>query len=178
MSSPDDIQAHVLSLQRFATGLTGNPTDAEDLVQECLRRVLSHLDRNRSIHNLRAFLFKSLRNAFIDHCRRRNSRGEEQSVDQSRVEQLSIPPNQEDRLLCLDIVKALDKLPEDQREVVLLVCLEDMAYEDVADITDSPIGTVRSRLHRGRAALRELLEPSPGGYGYGRSGGGPARQES
>ena len=84
------------------------------------------------------------------------------------MEPLSVPPNQEDRLRCGDISDALDKLPNDQREIVLLVCLEGLSYEEVAEILGIPVGTVRSRLHRGRAALHEMIEAPAITNGYGR----------
>lgn len=154
-----DLQAHIRSLHRFATGLTGNPVDAEDLVQECLRRVLAHLKGDNSVTNLRAYLFRTLRNVHIDQCRKVKTRGYEMNAD-ADIEFLSVPPSQEDRLRCMDISSALDSLPDSQREVILLSCLEGMTYEDVAEVTGNPIGTVRSRLHRGRAALREMLDPA------------------
>lgn len=160
MHRQEDLQAHIRSLHRFATGLTGNPVDAEDLVQECLRRVLAHLKGNNTVTNLRAYLFRTLRNVHIDQCRKQKSRGYEVDADADSVEYLSVAPSQEDRLRCADISSALDTLPESQREVILLSCLEGMTYEDVAEVTGNPIGTVRSRLHRGRAALRELLDPA------------------
>lgn len=159
MNRQEDLQAHIRSLHRFATGLTGNPVDAEDLVQECLRRVLAHLKGNNTVTNLRAYLFRTLRNVHIDQCRKEKTRGHEVDSDADGVEYLSVPPSQEDRLRCAEISSALDALPESQREVILLSCLEGMTYEDVAEVTGNPIGTVRSRLHRGRAALREALDP-------------------
>lgn len=167
MSRSQELHEHVRSLQRFATGLVGNPTDAEDLVQECLRRVLDQLERDVEIRNFRAYLFQTLRNVHIDLCRKRMARGEEIAADNDTMESLSVPPNQEDRLRCGDIASALDSLPETQREIVLLVCLEGLPYEEVASITDTPVGTVRSRLHRGRAALHEMIDPAAVTSGYG-----------
>ena len=167
MNRPEDLHEHVQNLHRFAVGLAGNPTDAEDLVQECLRRVLDHLDRNGQIRNLRAYLFQTLRNVHVDQCRKLSTHGSELPYDQDGVELLSVRAGQEDRIKCADIASALERIPEAQREVLLLVCLEDMSYEEVAHITKTPIGTVRSRLHRGRAALHGILGPETADIGYG-----------
>lgn len=170
MSGSQELEEHVRSLHRFATGLVGNPTDAEDLVQECLRRVLDQISKDATIRNFRAYLFQTLRNVHIDLCRKRSTHGEEIPVDTDTMESLSVPPNQEDRLRCGDIAEALDRLPDSQREIVLLVCLEGLAYEEVAEITGIPVGTVRSRLHRGRAALHEMIDPASVTSGYGKPG--------
>ncbi len=156
-----EIQEQIGSLHRFATGLAGNPTDAEDLVQECLRRVLDQLDKGASIKNVKAYLFQTLRNVHIDQCRQSANWSEAlPEADDETPESLSAPASQEQRLRCADIASALARLPNSQREIVLLVCLEGMAYEEVAEITQTPIGTVRSRLHRGRAALHEMIDTS------------------
>lgn len=167
MNGLDELQTHVKSLHRFATGLAGNPTDAEDMVQECLRRILDRMDRGAEIENLRAYLFQTLRNVHVDLCRKRSGRGDEVPAESEMIEAVSVPPNQEDRLRCGDIADALDRIPTDQREIVLLVCLEGLSYEEVAEILEIPVGTVRSRLHRGRAALHEMIEPPEVTNGYG-----------
>lgn len=158
MNGAEDIHAHVRGLHRFATGLLGNPVDAEDLVQECLRRVLNQMERGAAIKNMHAYLFQTLRNVHIDECRRAAGRGTVMPIDETVAEPLTAPPNQEDGIRCGDIRACLDRLPEHQREVVLLVCLEEISYEGVAEIIGQPIGTVRSRLHRGRAALQAMLD--------------------
>lgn len=159
MTDRDDMQDHILSLHRYATGLAGNPNDAEDLVQECLCRVLDRIDRKAPIRNLRAYLFRTLRNVFIDQRRAANLFKEDPDVEDSTDAALSVRPEQEDGIRCSDIMDALDHLPDPQREVVLLVSLEGMSYQEVADLTDTPVGTVRSRLHRGRTTLAILIDP-------------------
>lgn len=158
MTDRDDLQGHILSLHRYATGLVGNANDAEDLVQECLCRVLDRIDREAPIRNLRAYLFRTLRNVFIDQRRAANIIQEDLDVEDATDAALSARPEQEDRIRCADIMDALDHLPDTQREVVLLVSLEGMSYQEIADLTDTPIGTVRSRLHRGRATLSALID--------------------
>lgn len=155
----DDLQEHILSLHRYATGLVGNPNDAEDLVQECLCRVIDRINRDAPIRNLRAYLFRTLRNVFIDQRRDANVFQTALDVEDAIDAALSARPEQEDGIRCADIMDALDHLPDAQREVVLLVSLEGMSYQEVADLTDTPIGTVRSRLHRGRTTLSALIDP-------------------
>lgn len=170
MNHLEELQDHVQSLHRFATGLAGNPTDAEDMVQECLRRILDRMNRGAEINNLRAYLFQTLRNVHVDICRKRNGRGEESLAESEMIDTVSVPPNQEDRLRCGDISQALGRIPTDQREIVLLVCLEGLSYEEISEILEIPVGTVRSRLHRGRAALHEMIEPAAVTNGYGKPG--------
>lgn len=163
----DDLQEHVRSLHRFATGLVGNSSDAEDLVQECLRRVISQIDKGAEIRNIHAYLFQTLRNVHVDECRYRAGRGIVVPIDETIAEPLSAAPNQEDRIRCSDVSAALDQLPSHQREVVLLVCVEELSYEEAGEIIGQPIGTVRSRLHRGRAALHAILDAPEDMRGYG-----------
>nr|WP_246484753.1 RNA polymerase sigma factor [Marivibrio halodurans] len=174
MTGAEDIHEHVRGLHRFATGLLGNPVDAEDLVQECLRRVLNQMQRGAAIKNMHAYLFQTLRNVHIDECRRAAGRGTVMPIDETVAEPLTAPPNQEDGIRCGDIRACLDRLPEHQREVVLLVCLEEISYEGVAEIIGQPIGTVRSRLHRGRAALQAMLDAANESGPADKSGSGVA----
>ncbi len=152
--------AHVGALRRYALLLVGDGHEADDLVQEALARVLLQTRAWRPVRDLRAYLFTTLHNIFIDNRRRqRNSRNE---VDVSEVlDRVATPASQTDRLEWRDLVRALARLPAEQREVVLLVGLEGMSYRDAARILGIPIGTVMSRLSRGREALRRLTGRAP-----------------
>ncbi|MDX1541299.1 MAG: sigma-70 family RNA polymerase sigma factor, partial [Geminicoccaceae bacterium] len=106
--------------------------------------------------NMRAWMFTILHNLHVNNQRRRYVRGEFQDSVDDQPEQGS-PSTQEHTLEIRDLARALQILPEPQRQVVLLVGLEGMDYKQVASVLDIPVGTVMSRLHRGREALRRLL---------------------
>jgi RNA polymerase sigma-70 factor (ECF subfamily) len=145
-------------LRRFARGLCGDHALADDLVQDCVERALvkSHLyDPTRP---LRAWLYAILRNLYISGLRRDGRSTVVKTVDDLAGGEGSVTPNQEDRLSAEYVMLALDRLPHQHREVVVLVGLEEMSYRDVAEITGVPVGTVMSRLSRARAALRDILE--------------------
>lgn len=156
-----DLTAEIPYLRRFARALTGDPGLADDLVQDCLERALvkSHLyDPSRP---LRAWLYAILRNIHVGGLRRKTRGRVVKSVDELAAGEDRVEPGQDHRLALLQVSAALDRLPDVQREVILLVVLEDMSYRDVAEITGVPVGTVMSRLSRGRSLLRSLIGESP-----------------
>lgn len=142
-------------LRRFARALAGTREDADDLVQDTLERAWSKSSMWRGVADMRAWLFSIMHNLHIDGMRR--PRLHSAPMDENTPE-IPAAPNQLQRLAVLDLEAALAQLPHDQREVVLLVALEDMAYADVARALGIPIGTVMSRLSRGRERLRALME--------------------
>ncbi|MCB1833506.1 MAG: RNA polymerase sigma factor [Geminicoccaceae bacterium] len=148
---------HVKALRRYAVLLVGDPTDADDLVQESLTRVLAQARNWREVREVRAYLFATLHNVFIDHRRRLKRTGHPVDIDEV-MSLLVSPASQHKRLELRDLVQAMSKLPEEQREVVLLVGLEGMSYAETAEALSIPIGTVMSRLSRGREALRQLTD--------------------
>lgn len=150
-----DIVAHVAALRRYARALVGNATDADDLVQECLARVLAQMRAWREVRDLRAYLFTTLHNVFIDTGRRRRNAGAEVPIEDADG-RMVVPATQTIRLEVRDMLNALGQLPREQREVVLLVGVEGLSYLEAADILGVPIGTIMSRLSRGREALRQL----------------------
>lgn len=150
------IEAEIPRLRRFARAMVRDATLADDLVQECLERALSRLHLWRPGSNLRAWLFTILRNLHINGVRRRQP-----VVDIDDEAQAAIgaaPGSQFVRLELRDLRRALGLLPNEQREVVLLIGLEGISYGEAADILGISIGTVKSRLSRGRRALRALME--------------------
>ncbi len=150
------IEAEIPRLRRFARAMVRDATLADDLVQECLERALSRLHLWRPGSNLRAWLFTILRNLHINGVRRRQP-----VVDIDAEAQAAIgaaPGSQFVRLELRDLRRALGLLPNEQREVVLLIGLEGISYGEAADILGISIGTVKSRLSRGRRALRLLME--------------------
>lgn len=154
-----EMETHVKGLRRYARALTGGGADADDLVQETLRRILSYVTDGETIDNWRAYLFATLHNVWIDQLARTGLRNQVPLDDYLNV--LATPASQLVRLEYLDLSKALANLPADQREVVLLVGMEGFSYRQVADALNIPVGTVMSRLSRGRATLRQSMEYAP-----------------
>jgi len=152
--SPDIVE-HVGALRRYARALVGNRADADDLVQECLARVLAQMRAWREVRDLRAYLFTTLHNVFVDNGRRRRTAGAEVPIEDEAA-RLVMPATQTVRLEVRDLMTALGQIPREQREVVLLVGMEGMSYVEAAQVLGVPIGTVMSRLSRGREALRQL----------------------
>ena len=151
-----EVTKHVAALRRYALVLVADPQEADDLVQESLSRVLAHMRAWRPIRDLRAYLFSTMHNVFIDSTRKRHSRTDHIPLEDVMAT-LSLPANQPRRLEFRDLLQALAALPEQQREVVLLVGLEGMSYLEAARVLDVPVGTIMSRLSRGREALRQLM---------------------
>ena len=142
-------------LRRYARALAGNRDDADDLVQDTLERAWARSGLWRGVADMRAWLFSIMHNLHVDAIRR--PRITTVTMDDDTPE-VAMAPTQGERLAVLDLQAALDLLPIEQKEIVLLVALEDMAYADVAKTLGIPIGTVMSRLSRGRERLRALME--------------------
>jgi len=172
----EQVLALVGSLHGVACRLTGNDTDAEDLVAESVARAWKALDSLESDAAFRAWIFRILHNTFVSEKRRANARPQCDPIDGedldeaepvfSIFEQMHQPfllwfsnPEQEflDRLLREDLERALATLPEHHRVVVILADLEEFNYQEIADTLGVPLGTVRSRLARARGTLQKLL---------------------
>lgn len=151
-----EIMTHVAALRRYALVLVADPHEADDLVQECLSRVLGQMRAWRPVRDLRAYLFATMHNVFVDTTRKRRTRADHVPIEDVMAT-LALPASQTRRLEVRDLLQSLAVLPEQQREVVLLVGLEGMSYLEAARVLDVPIGTVMSRLSRGREALRQLM---------------------
>jgi RNA polymerase sigma-70 factor (ECF subfamily) len=147
-------------LRRYARALTGDPSKADDLVQEALLRGLSRQHLWQPGTDMRAWMFTILHNIHINNQRRRQTRAGQQEPLEDYPEP-SQPSSQEKSLEVRDLARALEYIPDPQRQVVLLVGLEGMDYKTVAAVLDIPLGTVMSRLHRGREALRRLMAHGP-----------------
>jgi RNA polymerase sigma-70 factor, ECF subfamily len=151
-----ELEEHIPRLRRYARSLTREAARADDLVQDCLLRAIRKRHLFQPDTNLRAWLFTLLHNQYVNDVRRALREGI--SIPVEDVEPvLTVPSTQGAGLALRDFERALARLPEEQRQVLLLVGLEGFAYEDVAAILDIPVGTVRSRLSRGREALRYTL---------------------
>ncbi|MEO7008645.1 MAG: RNA polymerase sigma factor [Caldimonas sp.] len=141
--------------RRYARALAGQRDDADDLVQDTLERAWTRLHMWRGVADMRAWLFGIMHNLHADGVRR--PRVQTVTLDDTTPEP-PVAPAQGERLALLDLQAALDALPIEQKEVLLLVGLEDMSYADAAATLGIPIGTVMSRLARGRERLRNLME--------------------
>jgi len=164
-----DMLSHLPALMGVATRLTRNQSEAEDVVQDTLVKALRARDQYNAGTNLRAWLLKILRNTFINRYRRG---GLERSVldgasaaplvdgwtGAATVQAMRDPESQLLRpVLEQEISRAIDALPEDFRMAVLMADVEEFSYKEIADAMDCPVGTVMSRLHRGRRLLKEQL---------------------
>lgn len=152
-----NIETYLPELRRYARALAGT-NGADDLVQDCVERALSRAHLFRRGTNLRAWLFTIMRNIFVSGTRRARRAGPILDPDIAYAT-LSVPPCQEDVVMLAEVGRALPTLPEGQRRAIELVAVSGMAYEDAAVVMDTGIGTVRSRLSRGREALRRLDGP-------------------
>jgi RNA polymerase sigma-70 factor (ECF subfamily) len=141
-------------LRRFARSLAGNVPDADDLVQICIERALAKSDQLRDDAPLVGWMFGILRNAWIDEARGRTRR-KRVFVAEELGEHVPDPNSGQSELL--PVVQAMERLPEEQREVIGLVLIEGLSYREAAEIIGVPIGTVTSRLARGREALQTML---------------------
>ena len=152
----DLIEPQIPALRRFAWALCRDHHAAEDLVQDCLERALSRWVMRRPGGSTRAWLFAILHNSFVSGKRQAAGRGAHRSLDE-QDEDLGTPAAQEGVIALHNLQVALNALPEEQRTVLLLIGVEDMSYAEAAHVLDIPIGTVMSRLSRGRERLRQMM---------------------
>ena len=151
------LEHEIPRLRRYARALTRDGTRADDLVQSCLLRALAKSHLWQAGTDLRAWLFTILHNQHVNDVRRAVREGINIPVEDV-APVLTVPSTQGAALQLRDLERAMARLPEEQRQVLLLVGLEGMRYEEVAAVLDVPVGTVRSRLSRGRDTLRHLLD--------------------
>src|SRR5437762_5112691 len=152
----DDILASVPSLRAFAISLSGNGDRADDLVQETLLRALANIDSFQPGSNLAAWLFTILRNLFRSDYRKR--RREVEDADGSYAKTLKTQPAQNAHLEFEEFRTALEKLPQDQREALILVSASGFSYEEAAAICGCAVGTIKSRVARARETLLQMLD--------------------
>ena len=150
------IAQHIPRLRRYARALLGNRNAAEDLVQDTLERAWGRFNLWRRGSDLRAWLFTIMHNIYVNQVRARIARPEHELDDEAL--RVQVRADQGDRLEIHDLDQALRQLSDEQREVLLLVGLEQLTYDEAAKSLGIPIGTVMSRLSRARARLRAVLE--------------------
>ncbi|QPC93136.1 sigma-70 family RNA polymerase sigma factor [Mesorhizobium sp. INR15] len=150
-----DIVGQLGSLRRYARSLTRDGVEAEDLVHDALVRAYERRGTFRSGGNLRAWLLAIVHNTFIDRMRSRRS--EAARVEQAGyLTEASTPAPQEHSLRLAQVREAFFNLPEEQRSALHLVAIEGLSYQQAADASSVPLGTLMSRIGRARAALREM----------------------
>ncbi|QQS11468.1 MAG: sigma-70 family RNA polymerase sigma factor [Rhodospirillales bacterium] len=154
----EQLPQHVPALRRYARALTGDAHNADDLVQDCLERSLERAHQWRE-GNLRAWLFTIMHNLHANDRRRVASRPRLAAIDD--VPEPSRAASQFEELSARQTFATLKQLPEEQRQVLLLVALEGLRYAEVAEVLGIPLGTVMSRLSRARDRLRDLMAGGP-----------------
>jgi RNA polymerase sigma-70 factor, ECF subfamily len=154
-SSDRDLPAIPPRLTRYARRLTYDEADAEDLVQDCMTRALANLHLWKRGTDIRTWLFTIMHNRYIDEVSRVARRGRNVFWEESSRTSICLP-NQIEYLECRDFERAVMSLSDKQRSTLLLVGLSAWNYDQIAGACNLPVGTVRSRLSRGRAALRKL----------------------
>ena len=177
------------ALYNTALRMTRNPQDAEDLVQETYLKAYKYYDKFEEGTNLKAWLFKILKNTFINSYRKKQQAPPKadfadieesfETIVRDDSGQQARTPEEEllEKVLDEDVQHAIEELPHDYRMVVLLADLEGFSYKEIADILEIPVGTVMSRLYRGRRLLEEALLKYARGHGYIRDGE-PAKMRS
>ena len=151
----DMMVAEMPYLRAFAVSLSGSTTVADDLVQETLVKAWSHADSFEKGTNFRAWLVTILRNTYFNQYRKLSR--EVQDSDNLHAAQIAVGGEQESSVSMRDMQRAINQLPADQREILLMIGVTELSYEEAAQICNIAVGTVKSRLNRARARLAELL---------------------
>jgi RNA polymerase sigma-70 factor (ECF subfamily) len=164
----EEIIPHLDAMYNFALRLTSDPSDAEDLVQDTIVKAFRFFSSYEKGTNAKAWLFRILKNSYSNNYRKKSKQPNQVDYDEVSTfhetirSELPHTSDLEDKmfrdLVDDDISQALEELPEDFRTVVLLCDVEGFTYEEIANMLDVPIGTIRSRLHRGRNLLKAQLK--------------------
>jgi len=156
----DELLALLPRLRRFAAGLSRDRVEADDLCQSTIERALNNRDKWQAGTRLDSWMYRMMRNIWIDEVRARTRRGQT-FVGEEPGLAVGVSGGQEERAALGDVERALGQLPDEQREAVVLVMVEGWSYKEAAEIVGCPVGTLNSRLVRGRdALLAKLGEPA------------------
>src|SRR5262245_36658340 len=153
-----DLLGAIPSLRAFAVSLSQNADKADDLVQETLVKAWDKQESFQQGTNLKAWLFTILRNEFYSQMRKRGR--EVQDSEGVMTERLAVHPSQHGKLDLADFRSALQQLPEDQREAIILIGASGFSYEEAAVICNCAVGTIKSRVSRARTRLQDILQIS------------------
>ncbi|MGM0546736.1 MAG: sigma-70 family RNA polymerase sigma factor [Bacteroidota bacterium] len=172
----EEIVPHLDAMYNFALRLTSDPSDAEDLVQDTIVKAFRFFSSYEKGTNAKAWLFRILKNSYINNYRKQSKQPNQVDYDEvssfyetiraDRTDTSDLEDKMFRELIDDDISNALEELPEDFRTVVLLCDVEGFTYEEIANMLDVPIGTIRSRLHRGRNLLKAQLKEYAEKRGY------------
>ncbi len=151
----DELVTHLPALRAFALSLTRNRATADDMMQDTVLKAWTNMDKFTPGTNMRAWLFTILRNNY--YTSRRKLKREVADVDNVFSDTMSVKPDHDGRLQMRDFKTALDKLPDEQREALILVGASGFSYDDAAEMCGVATGTIKSRVNRARSKLTELL---------------------
>lgn len=152
----DELLSLIPTLRAFARSLASSRAEADDLVQETMVKAISNIRQFDRGTNLRAWLFTILRNTYYTNVRRK--RREVEDASGAAAASIAVGPQQEWSASMHSIRQALDRLPDDQREALILVGAAGMTYEEAAEVCGCALGTIKSRVNRGRNKLLEILK--------------------
>ena len=165
MFTQKELVVEMPKLRKFASKLTRNNSEADDLLQSTLLRALEKADYFETGTDLFKWSSKIMYNIFVTEYRRR-VKFETQYDPESHIENRSVEPDQQVKLEVKVLAKAMEQMSPEHREILVLVCVKGMQYQEVADMLEIPVGTVRSRLSRARNQLIALMEgPASPNYG-------------
>jgi RNA polymerase sigma-70 factor (ECF subfamily) len=170
----DDVVAMIPALRAFAWSVSRNGSDADDLVQDTLIKAWTHRDKFEPGTNLRAWLFTILRNTYYTAVVRR--RREVRDEDGAHARTLTAPPSQEWGLAMQSLQQALDQLPPEHREALVLVGAAGLSYEEAAEICGCALGTIKSRVNRARARLLKIMDAEDANDVMAQENGGAAKR--
>jgi RNA polymerase sigma-70 factor (ECF subfamily) len=161
----DQLIAVLPRLRRFARGLTGSVVEADDLVQAACERALSRRHQFEEGTRFDSWMFRIVQTIWIDQIRARDIRKEEKEIAEERLGSDEPVRRVEARLALEEVRRAVERLPPDQRTVLLLVTVDGLSYREAAEVVRVPVGTIMSRLARARIALQTQLEAGGSGRG-------------
>lgn len=150
-------------LRRFARGLSRSATEADDLVQAACERALARAHQFQEGTRFDSWMFRIVQTIWIDQLRAREVRKEDGEIADDRVGTNESVRRVEARIALVEVRKAVDRLPPDQRTTLMLVTVEGLSYREAAEVVGVPMGTIMSRLARARIALQQQLDTVPGG---------------
>jgi RNA polymerase sigma-70 factor, ECF subfamily len=154
------IEPLIPALRRYARSLLRDRSAADDLVQDCLERAVSNWTQRKDT-DPRAWIFTILHNLAMTRLRRSTTRPRHIAIEDAQEDIFAQPPSQEDGLRYRELLAALDRLPEEQKSVLLLATVEGLSYAETASVLDIPLGTVMSRLSRARERLLKEMNGTP-----------------
>lgn len=158
----DQLVAVLPRLRRFARGLAGSASEADDLVQAACERALARAHQFQEGTRFDSWMFRIVQTIWIDQLRARDVRKESGDVEDERLGSDAAVRSVEARLALAEVRRAVDRLPTEQRSVLMLVTVEGLSYKEAAEVAGVPVGTIMSRLARARIALQQQLDSGAG----------------